>query len=105
MKTATLRTLGAAALGAAFAAAAAGTASAAPLSTGTPATALDSLATQFPVGQVSHVMPGGQQAAGTVRGVLHHAPGTLDRADGGGMLGGLPVRGTTVGNVDGVPLG
>jgi hypothetical protein len=90
MKTGTLKTLGAAALGVAFAAAAAGTATAAPA---LPAAApgLDSLTSQLPVGQVANLAPGGAPAAAAVTGALQNAPKTL--AAGGGLLGGLPTKG------------
>ncbi|MBY8883955.1 hypothetical protein K7472_03745 [Streptomyces sp. PTM05] len=105
MKTGTIKTLGAAALGVAFAAAAAGSASAAPalpsVPAADPASALDALTTQLPVDQVSNLVPGAAQATDAVKGVVHNAPATLAAANGGGLLGGLPV-----GNLSGsLPLG
>jgi hypothetical protein len=104
MKTATLKTLGAAVLGVAFAAGAAGTAAAAPVAPAAdPAVALDSIAGQLPVEQVSGLVPGAAQATGTVQGVLRHAPQAL--GGGNGLLGGLPVKalpGTVAGHL---PLG
>lgn len=106
MKTGTLKSIGAAALGVAFAAAAAGTASAAPVPAASPAPALDSLTSQLPVDQVSSLVPGAAQATGALQGVLHNAPSTLGGAGGGGLLGGLPAKGLPVGNLAGsLPLG
>jgi hypothetical protein len=104
MKTGTLRTLGAAVLGAAFAATAAGTAVAAPaLPAADPAVALDSVASQVPLDQVAGLVPGAAQATGTVQGVLHNAPTTLGGGDG--LLGGLTNK-VPVGDVAGhLPLG
>ncbi len=106
MKTGTLKTLGAAALGVAFAAAAAGTASAAPLPATDPASALDTVTSQLPVGQVSNLVPGAAQATGALQNALHTAPAALGNATGGGLLGGLPTHGLPVGALGGaLPLG
>ncbi len=92
MKTGTLRTLGAAALGAAFAAAAAGSASAAPvIAAASPAKALDTVSKQLPVGKVTGLVPGTSQATDTVKGTLRGAPQSLGSTGAQGLLGGVPV--------------
>ncbi|MDI5967372.1 hypothetical protein POF50_012495 [Streptomyces sp. SL13] len=103
MKSGTLKTLGAAALGVAFAAAAAGTASAAPaLPANAPASALDSLTTQLPLTQVTGLVPGAAQATGALQGALHNVPAALSGGKNAGLLGGLPL-GSLGGS--GLPLG
>lgn len=98
MKTGTLKTLGAAALGVAFAAAAAGTATAAPMTPpANSATALGSLTGQLPLGQASTLVPGAAQATDA----LKSAPQALSGADGGGLLGGLPAKGSPVNGLTG----
>ncbi len=100
MKTATIKTLGAAALGVAFAAAAAGTASAAPApQAGAPA--LDSFTSQLPADHVSGLVPGAAQAGEAFNGALHGAPTSLGGATGGGLLGGLPTHGLPVSGFSG----
>lgn len=107
MKTGTLKTLGAAALGVAFAAAAAGTATAAPMVPASPASALDSVTGQVPLGQATNLVPGAAEATGAVKSAVGDAPKTL--ADGGGLVGGLPIGklgGTLPGGLPGgLPLG
>ncbi len=127
MKTGTIKTLGAAALGVAFAAAAAGSANAAEtvsapalptaLPAADPAAALSRLTTQLPVDQVARAVPGGQQAAdaikgaaGTVSGVTPSLTHAVPGGTGHGLLGGLPLAGNGIGNgtgtgLNGLPLG
>lgn len=119
MKQSAAKTLGVAALGAAFAAAGAGVASAAPA----PAPAVPDVAglgtvTQaLPTGGVTRTLPGAGEALGQGQNALgatvDAARPTAERAiaDGpaapvGGLLGGLPVKGAPHGlPVNGIPLG
>ncbi|MFB7275081.1 ATP-binding protein [Streptomyces sp. NPDC056244] len=128
MKQSAVKTLGVAALGAAFASAAAGTASAA-APTGPAAlvaksavTALDtvgSAAEQLPLEQTAEQLPapasdvvqGSKLGLGTLRQVLPIVFGSASTAGTAsplnGLLGGLPVNGLAQGasSVNGLPLG
>ncbi|MFD3515267.1 ATP-binding protein [Streptomyces sp. NPDC058657] len=111
MKQSAAKTLGVAALGAAFAATAAGSASAAPALPDA-AGALGSVTSVLPVGQVASVLPAGSPealAAGqaALGQITTTAPAALsqatDKADPvGGLLGGLPTKGLPAG---GLPTG
>ncbi|MEU4037137.1 ATP-binding protein [Streptomyces collinus] len=120
MKQSAAKTLGVAALGAAFAAVGAGAASAAPaVPDATQAThALDSVTGALPAGNVGKALPGagqaltqGQGALGT--GVAAARPAVQKVLTGGptapvaGLLGGLPLKGlpTHGAPVNGLPLG
>lgn len=116
MKQSAARTLGVAALGAAFAAAGAGVASAAPAVPDT--AALDSVTQALPVGNVAKTLPGadqalgqGQNALGTVVAAAQPAAEKALRngpvAPAAGLLGGLPVQGLPTHGlpVNGLPLG
>lgn len=107
MKTGTIKTLGAAALGVAFAAAAAGSASAASMApAAAPASGLTALTSELPIQQVSGLVPGAAQATNALQGALHNAPNTLGGNAGTGLLGGLPTKGLPVnGLMGGLPLG
>ncbi|MET9665491.1 ATP-binding protein [Streptomyces sp. NPDC006475] len=119
MKQSAVKTLGAAALGAAFAAAAAGSAAAAPATLPDTATPLDSVTSVAPVQKAVTKLPagapeslvGGQQAlteaagplAATLEGVTNKALPTDGAADPvAGLLGGLPIAGALP--LDGLPL-
>lgn len=122
MKTRTIKTLGAAALGVAFAAAAAGSANAAETATAPalptalpafdPSAALGQVG-HLPVEQVAHALPGGDQAAQAVRGaadtVSNAAPSITRAVPVGnvhGLLGGMPLSGNSYGGaLSGLPLG
>ncbi|MGW3626059.1 ATP-binding protein [Streptomyces sp. NPDC000880] len=113
MKQSAARTLGIAALGAAFAAATAGTASAAPAALPDSATSLDTVTSILPVQEAVTKLPaapeslaGGQQALisnattlpATVQGAAAKALPTTDQADPvSSLLGGLPVGGAAGG--------
>lgn len=109
------KTLGVAALGAAFAAAGAGTASAAP-ALPDPAQAVGAVTKDLPVGQVTKTLPGATEAVDAGQGALTNglstAKPTLEKslpADTdpvAGLLGGLPVGGLPTGGlpVDGLPV-
>ncbi|WP_199549201.1 ATP-binding protein [Streptomyces sp. N35] len=114
------KTLGVAALGAAFAAAGAGTASAAP-ALPDPAQAVGAVTQDLPVGQVTKTLPGASEAVDAGQGALTNglstAKPTLEKslpADTdpvAGLLGGLPVGGLPTGGlptgglpVDGLPV-
>jgi hypothetical protein len=116
MKQSAAKTLGVAALGAAFAAAGAGVASAAPAA---PSVVGQNTATQvLPTGNVAKALPGagealgrGQNALGTA---VTAARPAAERAVAGGpaapvakLLGGLPVKGLPTHGlpVNGIPLG
>jgi hypothetical protein len=120
MKQSAAKTLGVAALGAAFAAVGAGAANAAPaVPDATQATqALDTVTSTLPAANVAHAVPGagealaqGQGAAGTgvaaaqpvVQKVLAEGP----TAPVAGLLGGLPLQGLPTHGVpvNGIPLG
>ncbi|MFK4225253.1 hypothetical protein [Streptomyces sp. NPDC019890] len=89
MKQSAAKSLGVAALGAAFAAAAAGTASAAPAVLPAPAPSLDSVAGVLPVQDaLTHALPTGQPAAPVAS-----------------LLGGLPADGLPIGDVGILPVG
>ncbi|MFJ2215846.1 ATP-binding protein [Streptomyces sp. NPDC101062] len=126
MKQSAAKTLGAAALGAAFAAAAAGSASAAPAvpDTGAALGALGSVTKTLPLdeaaGQLPQPLSGAATAAGSaVDTVEFTTPYALDavRASSplgdlvsnpvGTLLGGLPVNGLADGGlgINGIPLG
>ncbi|MER7661384.1 MULTISPECIES: ATP-binding protein [unclassified Streptomyces] len=121
MKQSAVKTLGAAALGAAFAAAAAGSAAAAPTTLPDTATPLDSVTSVAPVQKAVTKLPagapeslvGGQQAltdaVGPLASTLEGVKNTVLPANGSadpvaGLLGGLPV---SPGNLPltGLPLG
>ncbi|MET8635738.1 ATP-binding protein [Streptomyces sp. NPDC004074] len=116
MKQSAAKTLGVAALGAAFAAAGAGVASAAPA---TPdVTGLDTVSQALPVGGVVGMVPGAGEALGQGRSALGRAvsaaqPAAHQAVSGGpaapvtGLLGGLPVKGLPTHGLplNGIPLG
>jgi hypothetical protein len=93
MKQSAAKTLGVAALGAAFAAAAAGTASAAPAVpdlTG----AAGKLSTTLPLNEVTEKLPEGAAAApATVQDAVEGAVPSTATDPVSGLLGGLPVTG------------
>ncbi|GAA3495545.1 hypothetical protein GCM10019016_026450 [Streptomyces prasinosporus] len=91
MKQSAAKTLGVAALGAAFAAAGAGAADAAPVVPDA-APALDSVTRAVPAQDVSGVLPAERPAA---------------QGQGAGLLGGLPLEGvpTQGSHLNGIPLG
>ncbi|MFI8948882.1 ATP-binding protein [Streptomyces sp. NPDC053750] len=95
MKQSAVKTLGVAALGAAFAVAGAGAANAAPTAQGS-VKALDQVTRTLPTGNVSQVVP-------TAGDTLEQAP--TDQVTG--LLGGVPAKGlpANVAEVNGVPLG
>jgi hypothetical protein len=113
MKQSAAKTLGVAALGAAFAAAAAGTASAAPAALPDSATSLDTVTSILPVQEAVTKLPavpespaGGQQALisrattlpATVQEAAAKALPTTDHADPvSSLIGGLPVGGAVGG--------
>ncbi|MGI5402500.1 ATP-binding protein [Streptomyces sp. CA-135486] len=89
MKQSAAKTLGVAALGAAFAAAAAGTASAAPAVLPAPAPSLDTVTSVLPAQEaLTHALPTGQQADPVST-----------------LLGGLPTDGLPIGDVGILPVG
>ncbi|BAC71068.1 MULTISPECIES: hypothetical protein [Streptomyces] len=103
MKQSAAKTLGVAALGAAFAAAGAGVASAAP-AVPDASSALDTVTRTLPADNVTQVLPGsrealsqGQNAVGA--GVAAAKPTAAKALNGGpaapvaGLLGGLPLKG------------
>ncbi|QNE75401.1 hypothetical protein F0344_12920 [Streptomyces finlayi] len=99
MKQSAVRTLGVAALGAAFAAAAAGSASAAP------SLPVDAATAAVPAGTaldaVSHALPTVQDAAGRILKGQESAGGDV-ATPVTGLLGGLPTKGLSA---NGLPLG
>jgi hypothetical protein len=119
MKQSAAKTLGVAALGAAFAATGAGVASAAPAAPAAPGVAGPDTVTQaLPVGNVAGMLPGAGQALGQGQNALGGAVAAAQPAarqavaDGpvgpvGGLLGGLPVKGLPTHGlpVNGIPLG
>jgi hypothetical protein len=119
MKQSAAKTLGVAALGAAFAAAGAGVASAAPAAPAVPDVAgLDTVTQALPVGDVSGIVPGTGEALGQGQNALGGAVAAAQPvahkivADGpaapvAGLLGGLPVKGLSTQGlpVNGIPLG
>ncbi|MET9895482.1 ATP-binding protein [Streptomyces sp. NPDC006465] len=117
MKQSAAKTLGVAALGAAFAAAGAGAANAAPAVPDT-SSALDTVTRTLPAENVAKALPGagealaqGQGALGT--GVAAAQPAAARLLAGGpaapvaGLLGGLPVQGLPTHGLplNGIPLG
>ncbi len=115
MKQSAVKTLGVAALGAAFAAAGAGAAQAAPSLPDAPG--LDTVAQAVPADQVSSALPGPAEALSTGQDVVGSGPRDRrprrpvnelgSQVPGAGLLGGLPlnaVPGQGV-NVNGIPLG
>ncbi|MGW6744725.1 ATP-binding protein [Streptomyces sp. NPDC055025] len=126
MKQSAVKTLGVAALGAAFAATAVGTAAAAPVPVGSGAlvgagavSALDTVgnaAEQLPLEEVAEELPaptsdvveGSRIALGTLRAVTPYVFGAAQTANPlKGLLGGLPVNGLAQGGlpVNGIPIG
>ncbi|MCF3137248.1 ATP-binding protein [Streptomyces olivochromogenes] len=119
MKQSAAKTLGVAALGAAFAAVGAGAANAAPAAPHAPqaAQALDTVTSTLPAGNVSKALPvgealtHGQAAVGT--GLAAAQPVAEKVLAGGptgpakGLLGGLPLQGLPTHGlpVNGIPLG
>ena len=113
MKQSAVKTLGVAALGAAFAAAGAGAAQAAPALPDAPG--LDTVTQAVPADQVSGALPGTAEALSTGQDVAGKGLGAAKPVAGGpgsqaplaGLLGGLPVNQLpTQGlNVNGIPLG
>ncbi|MEU6122431.1 ATP-binding protein [Streptomyces sp. NPDC047123] len=104
MKKSAAKTLGVAALGAAFAAAGAGAANAAPAAPAIPdpSAALGPVSSLLPVGDAVKALPAGANESlaagqGALGGGLGGAKGPA-----AGLLGGLPVGGT---GVNGLPLG
>ncbi|MFF8538143.1 ATP-binding protein [Streptomyces sp. NPDC015532] len=117
MKQSAAKTLGVAALGAAFAAVGAGAANAAP-AVPDASSALDTVTRTLPAENVASALPGtaqalaqGQSAVGTGMTAAKPAAARLlaDRptAPVGGLLGGLPLQGLPTHGlpVNGVPLG
>ncbi|MEV7088831.1 ATP-binding protein [Streptomyces sp. NPDC093085] len=118
MKQSAAKTIGAAALGAAFAAAAASTASAAPAlpDTGAALDVVGSVSKTLPVEQLASTLPAplpeaAKGAAGAVDTVEFTAPYALDAVGKANpvqnLLGGLPVNGLANGGttLNGLPLG
>ncbi|MGW5236684.1 hypothetical protein ACWEQU_31435, partial [Streptomyces nodosus] len=116
MKHSAAKTLGVAALGAAFAAAGAGVASAAPASV-PDAAGLPAVTGGLPLGKVAGTLPGagealgqGQNALGraaaVARPVAHWTLADGPAAPAAGLLGGLPVKGLPAQGlpVNGIPL-
>ncbi|MGX1672106.1 ATP-binding protein [Streptomyces sp. NPDC055400] len=100
MKQSAVKTLGVAALGAAFAAAGAGAASAAPALPDA-GSALDTVTSTLPAGQVAQVLPAGSteslaQGQKAIGGGLNTAAEKVLPTDGSspvsGLIGGLPVH-------------
>ncbi|WP_369224943.1 ATP-binding protein [Streptomyces sp. R39] len=117
MKQSAAKTLGVAALGAAFAAVGAGAADAAP-AVPDASQALDTVTRTLPAEQVSTAVPGageavhqGQTALGAgltaVRPAVRHGLAGGPTKPGGGLLGGLPLRGLPTHGLPliGAPLG
>ncbi|GGW84800.1 hypothetical protein GCM10010297_01750 [Streptomyces malachitofuscus] len=114
MKQSAAKTLGVAALGAAFAAAGAGAANAAP-AVPDAAPALDTVTQAVPAERLSGAAPGSSEALATGQEVAGSGMATLQPVaeqagpvvPGAGLLGGLPVNQLpTQGlSVNGVPLG
>ncbi|MFC9462239.1 ATP-binding protein [Streptomyces sp. NPDC056983] len=113
MKQSAVKTLGVAALGAAFAAAGAGAASAAPALPDA-GSALDTVTGTLPAGQVAHVLPAGTESLtaskNAVAGGLNAAAPAVQKAlptNGSdpvsGLLGGLPVKSLPAGGA--LPVG
>ncbi|MDX3261674.1 ATP-binding protein [Streptomyces sp. MI02-2A] len=109
MKQSAAKTLGVAALGAAFAATGAGVASAAPA---TPdVTGLDTVSQALPVGGVAGMVPGAGEALGravsAAQPAAHQALSDGPAAPVTGLLGGLPVKGLPTHGLplNGIPLG
>ncbi len=112
MKQSAAKTLGVAALGAAFAAAGAGAANAAPALPDAPS--LDTVTKAAPAEQLSGALPGSERALATTqeladRGVAAAEPvaGQASSAPASGLLGGLPLDRLPLQgvNVNGIPLG
>ncbi|MEU6220441.1 ATP-binding protein [Streptomyces sp. NPDC047022] len=116
MKQSAARTLGVAALGAAFAAAGAGVASAAPALPDAPG--LDTATQALPTGNIAGILPGagealgqGQNALGQVAAVgmpiAHQAVTEGPTKPVSGLLGGLPVGSLPTHGlpVNGIPVG
>ncbi len=107
------KTLGVAALGAAFAAAGAGTASAAP-ALPDPAQAVGAVTQDLPLGQVTKSLPGATEAVDAGQGALTSGLSTAkptieqslpaDTDPVAGLLGGLPVSTSTL-PLGGLPVG
>lgn len=114
MKQSAAKTLGVAALGAAFAAAGAGAANAAP-AVPDAAPTLDSVTRAVPAERLSGAVPApsealatGQELAGTGMATVQPvAEKAGPQVPGAGLLGGLPLNGVPAQglNVNGVPLG
>jgi hypothetical protein len=105
MKQSAVKTLGVAALGAAFAATAAtGSASAAP-SVPDAGSALDLVTRTLPADQVTEQLPtgtdgaltAGRSALGTIQQTVPMAVGALQAGPAAGLLGGLPIQGAPIG--------
>lgn len=90
MKQSAAKTLGVAALGAAFAVAGAGAANAAPVDPD-PTQALGAVTQELPVGNVAPGLPGAGEALAQVQPAVTTATGAADAAQLTGLLGGLPV--------------
>ncbi|MFF6993578.1 ATP-binding protein [Streptomyces sp. NPDC008313] len=116
MKQSAARTLGVAALGAAFAAAGAGAANAAPAAPDA-GSALDTVTRTLPAENVTKVLPSGTEALTQGQGALgmgvaaaqpvaQHLTADRPAAPAAGLLGGMPVHGTPLHGVplNGVPL-
>ncbi|GAA3158330.1 MULTISPECIES: ATP-binding protein [Streptomyces] len=113
MKQSAAKTLGVAALGAAFAAAGAGAANAAPALPDAPS--LDTVTQAAPAEQLSGALPGsgqvlatGQELVGRGTAAVQPAVGRLaPQVPAAGLLGGLPVQGVPTQGlaVNGLPLG
>ncbi|MGW8885043.1 hypothetical protein [Streptomyces sp. NPDC055749] len=101
MKQSAARTLGVAALGAAFAAAAAGSASAATALPVDSATAAGATGAATALDAVSHTLPTVQDAAGDLLNGQESIGGDVT-APVTGLLGGLPTKGVSA---NGLPLG
>lgn len=117
MKQSAAKTLGVAALGAAFAAVGAGAANAAPAVPGS-SQALDSVNRTLPAENVSKTLPGAGEAltqgrTGLAAGLAAAQPAAEQLLGGGpakpvaGLLGGLPVQGLPTHGlpVNGIPIG
>ncbi|OIJ91199.1 ATP-binding protein [Streptomyces colonosanans] len=112
MKQSAAKTLGVAALGAAFAAAGAGVAGAAPAVPDVPG--MNTARHAMPPGNVAQVLPGagevvsqGQKAVGTAVTAARPAAQRVVTQPTAGLLGGLPVKGLPTHGlpVNGIPLG
>ncbi|MFD8258478.1 ATP-binding protein [Streptomyces griseoluteus] len=117
MKQSAAKTLGVAALGAAFAAAGAGAADAAPLAPEA-LPVVGSAAHTLPAANVTHVLPGAAEAVSQGQGVIGAGLNTArpavqkmlaqgPTAPVAGLLGGLPVQGLPTHGLglNGIPLG